>query len=71
LWAAHNQKPFWDSGDEIDVALYSEALITVFQLLPDDESLPLFAACLEPERSEVVKIAAVKACLTLALEVRT
>ena len=65
----HTQKPFWDSGEEIDVAMYSEALVTVYRFLPNEESLPLFTTCLEPDRSEAVKICAVKACLTLTLEV--
>jgi len=69
MYVNHLQKPFWESGDEIDVAMYSEALVTIFRFLPNEESLPLFTTCLEPERPESVKICAVKACLTLSLEV--
>jgi neurofibromin 1 len=69
LWSTHTQKPFWDSVDEIDVAMYSGALVTVFRFLSEDESIPLFLACIEPERSEAVKVCAVKACSTLVTEV--
>ncbi|KAF9238786.1 hypothetical protein BU15DRAFT_88233 [Melanogaster broomeanus] len=55
------QKPFWDSFDEIDVGTYAEALVAVFRFLPEDESIQLFVMCLEPERSDAVKICAVKA----------
>jgi neurofibromin 1 len=71
LWSTHTQKPFWDSVDEIDVAMYSGALVTVFRFLNEDESIPLFLACIEPERSEAVKVCAIKACLTLVTEVST
>jgi neurofibromin 1 len=64
------QKLFWDSVDEIEVATYSAALVTVFRFLSEDQSIPLFLACIEPERSEAVKVCAVKACSTLVAEVR-
>lgn len=63
------QKPFWEASDEIDVEFYMQALVTLFRFLPEDESLPFFSLCLEPERSDAVKICVVKACLTLTLEV--
>ncbi|KAH7916805.1 hypothetical protein BJ138DRAFT_1121610 [Hygrophoropsis aurantiaca] len=68
LWSTPKQKPFWDSYDEIDVATYAEALVTVFRFLPGEESLSLFVACLEPERSDAVKMCAVKAATTMSLE---
>jgi hypothetical protein len=63
------QKPFWDSGEDIDIDLYTHALVVVYLFLPEDESVPLFVACLEPERSSAVKICVVKACLILSAEV--
>ncbi|KAH7931340.1 hypothetical protein BV22DRAFT_1124264 [Leucogyrophana mollusca] len=68
LWSTPKQKPFWDSFEEVDVATYAEALVTVFRFLPEAESLSLFVACLEPERSDAVKICAVKAATTLTTE---
>jgi neurofibromin 1 len=64
------QKPFWDASEEIDVAAYAEALVTVFRFLSEEESIPLFLECLEPERSDAVKICAIKAATTLSIEVR-
>lgn len=52
------------------MGLYSEALATVFRFLPEEESIPLFVTCLEPERSDAVKITVARAVLMLALEVR-
>jgi neurofibromin 1 len=69
LHKTHQGKPFWLSRDEIDIGLYAEALAAVFRFLPEEESLPLFIACLEPERSEAVKIVAARAGSMLALEV--
>jgi hypothetical protein len=63
------QKPFWDSGDEIDVDLYAQAMVVAYRFLPEEETVPLFITCLEPDRSDAVKVAAVKACLVLTLEV--
>lgn len=65
----NGQRPVWDNPDEIDVALVGDALVTVFRYLPH-EALPIFITCLEPERSEAVKISAVRACTTLISEVR-
>ncbi|KAI6152285.1 hypothetical protein BKA82DRAFT_4387651 [Pisolithus tinctorius] len=62
------QRPFWESYEEVDVATWAEALVTTFRFLPEEESLPIFASCLEPERSDAVKICAIKACTTLAAE---
>ncbi|KAG0709913.1 hypothetical protein DFH29DRAFT_1012634 [Suillus ampliporus] len=62
------QKSFWDSCDEIDVATYAEALVAVFRFLSEEESISLFLECLEPERSDAVKICAIKAATTLSIE---
>ncbi|TFK46902.1 hypothetical protein OE88DRAFT_1666689 [Heliocybe sulcata] len=69
LQGAH-QKPFWESGEEIDVGLYRDALVTLFRFLPEDEGIELFSVCLEPERSDAVKAVAVRAVLSLVLESR-
>ncbi|KAF8450670.1 hypothetical protein L210DRAFT_3520995 [Boletus edulis BED1] len=66
--AGVKQKPFWDSFDEIDIGTYAEALVAVFRFLPADETLPLFVACLEPERADAVKICVIKAASILASE---
>lgn len=64
---AAGAKPFWDL-DEIDVVLYAQALTSVFRFLPEEDSLQLYVECLQPERSEAVKLCAVRSCLTLAQE---
>lgn len=48
--------------------MYAEALVTIYRFLPQEDSLPLFEVCLEPDRSEAVKTCAVRACITLAEE---
>ncbi|KAF7302288.1 Ras-GAP domain-containing protein [Mycena indigotica] len=63
----NGQKPFWDL-DEIDVALYGQALAAIFRFLPEQDSLLLFEECLMPERSDAVKLCVVRACLTLIQE---
>ncbi|KAI9574812.1 hypothetical protein HD554DRAFT_2201766 [Boletus coccyginus] len=68
ILAGVKQKPFWDSFDEIDIGTYAEALVAVFRFLPEDEGVPLFVACLEPERADAVKICAIKAASILATE---
>ena len=65
------RKPFWESSEEIDIAMFAEALVSVFRFLPEVDALALFSSCLEPERSESVKTCAVRACLTLIQEVST
>ncbi|KAG6811909.1 hypothetical protein H0H92_005307 [Tricholoma furcatifolium] len=66
--ALTTRKPFWECPDEIDVALYAEALVAIYRYLPEEDVLPLFSICVEPERSEAVKLCAVRACLTLVQE---
>jgi neurofibromin 1 len=67
MW--NGRKAFWDSIDEIDVALYADALCGVFRFLPEEDSVPLFMECMEPERSDAVKTCVVRASLTLSQEV--
>ncbi|PFH50162.1 hypothetical protein AMATHDRAFT_80979 [Amanita thiersii Skay4041] len=59
------RKAFWDSYDDIDIALYAEALVAVYRFLPDEDALPLFTNCLRADRSDAVKTCVVRACLTL------
>ena len=63
-------RPFWECPDEIDVAMIGDALAAFYRFLPEEESIPIFLQCLEPERSEAVKICVVKACLALIVDVR-
>ncbi|OCH94514.1 hypothetical protein OBBRIDRAFT_722708 [Obba rivulosa] len=63
-----NERPVWDSPDEIDVAMIGDILVTIFRFLDEDEAIQIFLTCLQPERSEAVKISAVKALITLILE---
>ncbi|KAF4620069.1 hypothetical protein D9613_004830 [Agrocybe pediades] len=62
------RRPFWESYEDIDIALYADALVAIFRLLPLEESLPLFQECVEPERSDAVKTVVARACLTLVQE---
>lgn len=62
-------KPFWDPQHEfLDISLYADVLVFIFRFLSEEESLPLFKACVEPEKSEAVKICIVRACKTLYQE---
>lgn len=63
------QKPFWESPDEIDVGLVADALVTTFRFMGEEDSIPLIRQALQPEMSEAVKISAIKACITLVMEV--
>ena len=63
------ERPFWECPDEIDVAVFADVLAALYRFLPTEESLPIFQQCLEPEKSEAVKICVVKACLTLVVDV--
>ncbi|KAF8872759.1 hypothetical protein BD779DRAFT_1679537 [Infundibulicybe gibba] len=62
------RKPFWEMHEEIDIAVFAEAMVSIFRFLPQDEAIALFTLCVEPERSEAVKTCAVRACLTLVQE---
>ncbi|KAF5369620.1 hypothetical protein D9757_010458 [Collybiopsis confluens] len=62
------RKSFWEYGEEVDVALWAEVLVSIYRFLPREESHRLFLVCFEPERSDAVKLCAVRACLTLTQE---
>ncbi|KAF7432844.1 Ras GTPase activating protein ira2 [Pleurotus ostreatus] len=68
LWHTFQRKPFWETFEEVDIAIFSEALVAVFRFCSEEDALQIFSACLEPERSDAVKTIAVRACLILALE---
>ncbi len=63
-------RPFWECPDDLDVAMLSDAMAALYRFLPEEESISFFQQCVEPERSEAVKICAVKACLTLIVDVQ-
>src|SRR5882762_8404936 len=63
------QKPFWDSSDEIDVAMFADALVALYRFSPPDQATLLYERCLEPECSDAVKLCVVKACVALKVEV--
>jgi hypothetical protein len=64
-----NGRPFWDSPDDIDVAIYADALVMLWRFLPEVESIELFRSCLLSERSDAIKLCAVTAMHTLARDV--
>ncbi|EIW76207.1 hypothetical protein CONPUDRAFT_64047 [Coniophora puteana RWD-64-598 SS2] len=69
LLNTNRQLAFWDVLQEVDVATYAEALAIVFRFLPQEDSIPIFEACLGPDRSDAVKICAIKGMTMLATEV--
>uniref|UniRef100_A0A0W0FVQ0 Ras-GAP domain-containing protein n=1 Tax=Moniliophthora roreri TaxID=221103 RepID=A0A0W0FVQ0_MONRR len=62
------RRAFWEYVTDLDVALYAEALVSVFRFSSEEDGLMVFTSCLEPERSDAVKTAAIRACLTLVQE---
>ena len=54
---------------EIDVLVYTEALVSLYRFLPPDDSIPVFRLWLEPKQSEAVKSVVMRACLQLIEEV--
>ncbi len=64
-----NQRPFFDSPDPLDVALYADALVSLVHFLPLDEAIDIIESCLEAERSDAVKMCAVKAYVVLMQQV--
>lgn len=62
-------KSFWNKT-EMDMSICTEALVSIYRFLPATDSIPVFLLWLEAERSEAVKCAAIRACLTLLREVR-
>jgi neurofibromin 1 len=69
LWKTFNGKPFWETPEPIDIIQFSEALACAWRFLPEKESLDIFNACTDPERSDAVKTCAVRACLLMTVEV--
>ncbi|KAH9030143.1 hypothetical protein EDB85DRAFT_1456161 [Lactarius pseudohatsudake] len=70
LYHWDNQRPFWESPDEIDVTIFADALVALYRFSPLADVLPLFKTCLEAERSDAVKLVAIKASVTLSVEAR-
>ena len=64
-----NQRPFWESDDEIDVGIISDVLVVIYRYIQEDESIPMFQMCLEQTRSCAVKMCAVRALTLLSIEV--
>ena len=64
-----NQRPFWESDDEIDVGIISDILVVIYRYIQEDESIPMFQMCLEQTRSCAVKMCAVRALTLLSIEV--
>ena len=65
----HDHKPFWEAPEEIDVSMFADALVLLYRFSPLEEAHQLFKTCLEPERSDAVKLCVIKACVTLSVEV--
>jgi hypothetical protein len=63
------QRPFWESMNPIDPAIYADALAMLWRFLPEAESMQIFEACLQPDKSHAVKLCAVAAMHTLARDV--
>lgn len=70
LYHWDNQRPFWECPDEIDVTIFADALVALYRFSPPADVVPLFKTCLEAERSDAVKLVAIKASVTLSVEVR-
>ncbi|KAH8118768.1 hypothetical protein DFH11DRAFT_1839273 [Phellopilus nigrolimitatus] len=62
---AQNQRPFFESSEPIDVSLHADILVALVRFLAEDEYTSLIKACLEPDRSDAVKIVAVKALIIM------
>ncbi|KAF8270977.1 hypothetical protein EI94DRAFT_1797570 [Lactarius quietus] len=70
LYHWDNQRPFWECPDEIDVTIFADALVALYRFAPPADVVPLFKTCLEAERSDAVKLVAIKASVTLSVEAR-
>lgn len=55
----------------LDIGLYSDILVAIYRFSPNTAISQLFLPSLHALRSDAVKTIVVKACLTLALDVRT
>ena len=64
-----NQKPFWESDEEIDVGIISDILVVIHRYIPEDDSISVFQTCLEQSQSCAVKMCAVRALTLLSIEV--
>lgn len=65
LWKAQGLRPFFESVEPIDVTLYADAIVGLSHFLPEEEFTELIDACLEPERSDAVKMVAVKTFISI------
>lgn len=52
------------------MTIFADALVALYRFSPLADVLPLFKTCLEAERSDAVKLVAIKASVTLSVEVR-
>lgn len=52
------------------MTIFADALVALYRFSPLADVLPLFKTCLEAERSDAVKLVAIKASVTLTVEVR-
>lgn len=59
----------WDVRDEIDMQVMRDSLVAFWHFLPEEEALSIFKICLEPERSDGMKLCVVLALRLLVLEV--
>ena len=62
-------KPFYSEAHQIDVAFIADALVAIFRFRPKEALESVFPTCLNPERSDAVKTAAVRALYTLSRDV--
>ena len=69
LWKAQDDRPFFESADPIDVSLYSDIIAGIARFLPEDDHLRVLHECLEPDRSDAVKLVGIKALITLCHQV--
>lgn len=49
--------------------MYAEAMVAVYRFLSMDDALVMFDHCIEPERSDAAKTAAIRAALTICQDV--
>lgn len=71
LWKSNkDQRPFFETVEPIDISLHSDLLTGLARFLPEEEFQQLLHECLEPDRSDAVKLVAVKALIILGQQVR-
>ncbi|KAI5118442.1 hypothetical protein M0805_000576 [Coniferiporia weirii] len=66
MWKAQNQRPFFESNEPLDVSLHADILVGLVRFIPEEEYTHLIHECLEPDRSDAVKLVAVKALIILS-----